>query len=80
MAKDMEKLAIIRREEIDNKINLPRKNAIYKNQKIVHEKHKNGKISTEEYFESMRLLMLKQFHQNSKKIYNLYSNKALSNI
>lgn len=79
MAKEMEKLAVIRKEEIDNQIDLPRKNKIYKEQKIIYEKHKTGEISTERYFQSMRLLMLKDF-EASNKMFNSYSNKSLSNI
>lgn len=66
----MEKLALIRKEELDNKINLPRKNKIYVNQKVLHQKHQEGQIPTEIYFQGMRLLMLKDFHEYKKLIKN----------
>ena len=58
----MEKLALNRKKEIDNNIDLPRKNKIYKEQKKLYLKHKKGEIDTNFYFQGMVQLMSQQYY------------------
>ena len=62
----LEKLTLIRKEEIDNGINLPTKTKVHRLQKICVEKHKSGKISDDEYFLTMKQLMLKDYNEAEK--------------